>query len=264
MPFIHDKEPAAAAWRRILEKPALLDPALRQEVRRILAQSPMPDLASLALGGLPAAGGLVQGAVQEPANFWTMATVYVQTQKSGPLQKIEQPDGTAKEGKSPAMTRAEEAVSQMLSISEGAKLIQSLGQLFAKRKKPKLEIHFVNKLEGDFENAGGYFVPEEKGQSTYKIYIKNDTPMAGVSWREWPQGSGSKITSFSVDPASNMARTLHHELLHVWYLNTQSDDEYPTGHKDVGEREISQLFWDRLKAFAEQQDELTRPARERR
>jgi hypothetical protein len=256
MPFIHDKEPAAAVWRRILEKPALLDPALRQEIRRVLAQSPMPDLASLAMGGLPAAGGLVQGAVKEdPFTLWKRMVKFDVERRT--------PAGPGKQ-ESPEMARAKQAIRQMLSLPDGIELIQQLGLLFGDRDQPTFEVHFVNELKKDFEGAGGYFVPEKKDQSKYQIYIKNDTPMDGVFSREWPQGPGEKISSLSVDPASNMARTLHHELLHVWYLHTQSDKQYPTGHKDVGEREIAQLFWNRLRAFAEQQDDFTRPARERR
>jgi hypothetical protein len=248
MPFIHDKEPAAAAWRRVLEKPALLDPTQRQEIRRVLAQTPMSDLASLALGGLPglpAVGGLVQGALNKDAlTLWNKMARFVVETEDGPAKK-----------ESPEWKRANQAFQQLLSLPEGIELVQQLGGLFGDRDQPTFEIHFVDKLQKDFEGAGGYFVPEA---------IKNDTPMQGVFSREWPQGPGDKISSLSVDPASNMARTLHHELLHVWYLNTQSDQQYPTGHKDVSKREIAQLFWDRLEKFAEQQDDYTRPARERR
>ncbi len=254
MPFIQDKEPAAAVWRRFLEKSATpLGPVPdRQEVRRILAQSPTAALPALAMGGLPAVGGLVQGATNEDAQTVWSKIADVKT-KAEPGQP-----------ETPQQTRAHQAIQQMLSIPEGITLVRQLGRLFGKRDKPTLEIHFVNKLKKDFEGAGGYFVPEEKGQPKYQIYIRNDTPMEGVFSREWPQGEGPKISSLSVDSASNMARTLHHELLHVWYLHTQDDGEYPTGHGDVGEREIAQLFWDRLKKFAEQQDDFTRPARERR
>ncbi|HKR66140.1 MAG TPA: hypothetical protein VJZ00_20585, partial [Thermoanaerobaculia bacterium] len=71
------------------------------------------------------------------------------------------------------------------------------------------------------------------------------------------------------DAESQMAAAIHHELTHVWFLNTHPGAGYPTGHgTDVEAGQVEDAFSDRLQAFATDMDALEarmrREAEERR
>jgi hypothetical protein len=247
MPPIFDPKEAAAAVKRRAVEPALpIGPSPEREaVRRITASSAAAALPSLAIGGVPAVGGLVQGAMDKDAiTRWNKMVKFF----------VKQDDPEAKNAKA--------AIRQLLSISEGVTLVNELWALFGgrgERGEHSIEVRFVDKLPKDVEGAGGVFQPEEKNARLYTVYILNDKTPEGSLMTIWPQGKGKTLTSLSTDPASNMARTLHHELLHVWYLNTQDEpsEKYRTGHADVGKREIRDVFWNRLETFTNQQDHFT-------
>lgn len=252
MPLTFDEKHRAPALRP--PGPASADARLqRQTIRRILGSGAASALPSLAMGGVPAVGGLVQGAMDQDAKaLWEKITrIFVQT---------ERPEAE-KEG---VKNRARLALGQLLSTAEGSALVRELARLFGPKS---LEIHFVDKLEKSFETgAAGYFHPRDKGQKSYRIFLRNESGGADSLFRQYPQASGEKdpkILSSSTGPASRMAATLYHELLHVWFLNTQTGVEHETGHGDVDKFEIEPLFWQRLKSFAEQQDDFTRSYRER-
>jgi hypothetical protein len=47
-----------------------------------------------------------------------------------------------------------------------------------------------------------------------------------------------------------MAATLHHELLHVWFIHARRNALYPTGHGDVMKGEMDPPFLKKLKKAA--------------
>ena len=78
----------------------------------------------------------------------------------------------------------------------------------------------------------------------------------------WPGGSSGVNFSYShADSESSMASTLHHELLHIWFLHSGTDAIYPTGHGDVERGQIEPVFLDRVRAFSGELDALEARAR---
>jgi hypothetical protein len=251
-PKFDQKEAAAVLRRRAAAQDTVAPMPGRQQLRRILAAAPGAALPGLAMGGVPAAGGQVERIDKDANGQWVkLAQMFVQTADP--------------EEKEKSKVLASQAIGMLLSIREGIDLVGELARLFARRKEKPLRIHFVDKLpDGDIEGAGGYFDPPDKNAAVYDVYIRNERQTGGM-YRQWPPGATQKdprILSSSTGPVSGMARTLHHELLHIWFLNTQSGVEHESGHGDVDKGEIEPLFWNRLKSFGEQQDDFTRPFRE--
>ncbi len=161
--------------------------------------------------------------------------------------------------------RAREAVRRYLMTVTGQRLINQLWTLFCSRGRgacrSRITASFLDQRSGGWEQAGGYFGPDEPNAAEYRVDVRNIFPpdpdsRSRTLWGEW--GTGSEQVSWThVDPESDMANALFHELLHVWFVNTQADlqnsvppDPLHTGHADPYRGEIDPLFSRRYRAFA--------------
>jgi len=78
------------------------------------------------------------------------------------------------------------------------------------------------------EPALGTFEPTNRGQSQYSVFVVGGATTT-VAQRN-PSGSTSFVDTFvNADPES-IARTIFHELLHVWFINRFPSSPIPTGH----------------------------------
>jgi hypothetical protein len=158
--------------------------------------------------------------------------------------------------------RAREAIRRMQHTPEGEQLIAQLWRLFCRnnRRLPRITVSFVDERDGGWIDANGEVSPGNGGANHYQVDIRNQAPRnpgrRGVSLHStW--GGGSYVIRFShEDPESHMASTLYHELLHIWFLNTQTNSVFPTGHGDVTLGEIEPLFFERLRHFSAEIDAL--------
>jgi hypothetical protein len=156
---------------------------------------------------------------------------------------------------------AEEAIRRMLTTASGAQLVNSLWRTFCRSGtcRTRIRVRFLDQLpQSDRElGAAGHFEPDQPGAREYRIRLRNELPSAGtVIGGSWPGGSPVDIAFTHSDPESGMAETVYHELLHVWYVNTQQDSLYPTGHGDVQRGEIAPLFLERIQGFMRDIDAL--------
>ncbi|MDB4950966.1 MAG: hypothetical protein JWM27_3615, partial [Gemmatimonadetes bacterium] len=164
---------------------------------------------------------------------------------------------------------ANEAVRRMMATASGAELVNSLWRAFCGRGRcrTRITVRFMDRLPPDAVEAGaaGQFSPPDRGAARYTVLVRNElpdphphVPQRG-DHRSWPGDDSARAINIDythTDPASTMADTLYHELLHVWYVNTQHDTTYPTGHDDVRQAEISPVFLGRLRSFAAEMDAL--------
>jgi hypothetical protein len=157
--------------------------------------------------------------------------------------------------------RAEEAVKRMLQTASGQKLANQLYAAFCKKDKcrTKIRVVFADTVPG---NEAGIFDPPDAGAARYTVHVKHVfPPQPGVTQLPggcWPGSKAPETVCYSHgDPESDMANTLYHESLHVWFVNTQGDTAtYPTGHMDVNKGEIDPLFLQRLRGMAADLDAL--------
>jgi hypothetical protein len=164
--------------------------------------------------------------------------------------------------------RAHEAIRRMLHRPEGERLIAQLWRLFCRdiRRLPRITASFVDERDGGWTEANGDVSPGNARANHYQIHIRNQVPRI----RRYPGytlhstwGGGSYVINFQhEDPESQMASTLYHELLHIWFVNTQTNSIFPTGHGDVTQGEIEPLFYGRLRQFSEEIDALEREIHE--
>jgi hypothetical protein len=167
--------------------------------------------------------------------------------------------------------RAREAVRRYLMTVTGQRLINQLWTLFCSRGRgacrSRVTASFLDQRSGGWEQAGGYFGPDEPNAAEYRVDVRNLSPpdpdsRSRTLWGEW--GTGPEQVSWThVDPESDMANALFHELLHVWFVNTQTDlqgamppDLLHTGHGDPYRGEIDPLFSRRYQAFATEMSSL--------
>lgn len=159
--------------------------------------------------------------------------------------------------------RADEAIRRYLQTRNGQQLINQLWTLFFGRRggsRSRIVASFLDQRRGGWDQAGGYFGPDQPRAREYRADVRNRFPpdpneRGRTLWGEW--GSGEQQVSWThTDPESDMANTLYHELLHVWFINTQTDlqgsipeDPLHTGHGDPYQGEIHPLFARRYRAF---------------
>lgn len=169
---------------------------------------------------------------------------------------------------------AKNAVSRFLQTTSGSSLIHDLNDLLAPNGVPKTKINmsFVDKLPN--QDAGGSFFPPQPypadGEETdpealknfsYAVKIENQPDYSGdVMSRSFPPSSIVSALSFNysfTDGGSEMAATIDHELLHIWFVNKfYSVDN--TGHGPDGSDPASYdpTFFDRLRKFYGDMDKL--------
>src|ERR1019366_2861953 len=137
----------------------------------------------------------------------------------------------------------QEAINRFLQSSEGVSLEEALQKMFCSHPDkscwPRIRITF-----GQTSNAeGGEFFPDkffpnpydpesEPGwpQFFYDVTVlpqKKDSPATPPYY--WPGGSLPCISYSFSSRASQMATTIYHELLHIWWINNSQQDEN-TGH----------------------------------
>jgi hypothetical protein len=158
---------------------------------------------------------------------------------------------------------ASTVLDRFLKIPSGQKLINDLWKTFCGRKgrcRSKITVHVVDKLPPEAGGeAAGYFTPSAPDQPLYDVYLLYHAPLTEdersrtLPAGQWPQGkSNSQIFYKFVDSESEMAITLFHELLHVWFVNQGGSPLYPTGHGDVEKGEFEPDYFEKLKqAYAE-------------
>ena len=157
------------------------------------------------------------------------------------------------------IARAAEAVNRMLATTAGGTLANDLYKVFCPGDKcgTSLKVSVVEKIPGeDPANPDvGLFAPDTAGAKQYSIWIKHiDPPAAGVirgPSTGWPSNDCSKaVCPTYTDPESEMAGTLFHEALHVWFLNTQKGAKHPTGHGPEPAKPggVEKAFMDRLQS----------------
>lgn len=166
--------------------------------------------------------------------------------------------------------RAKDAIQRVIKTKEGALLVNQLWNTFATGKKHRLTssiaVHFVDTLPKGVTDATGFFSPSLAGASQYDVSVRNEQPPpAGVIslGGTWPGKPATQSYYYAhTDAESVMGATLFHELLHVWFVNTQTGAVYPTGHQDVLKDQIDPLFFSRLKTFSGELDDLEKKMHE--
>jgi hypothetical protein len=158
-------------------------------------------------------------------------------------------------------------LNRFLQISSGQRLINDVWNLFCRGKRrcqADVTIHMVDALPPEIGGgADGSFFPPEKDEPHYDVYVLYRAPLTEDERRtkthigQWPQGkSDLQIFYTAEESESNMATTLFHELLHVWFINQGVYSAYKTGHWDVEKGEFEVVYFERLKEAYKEIDEL--------
>lgn len=159
-----------------------------------------------------------------------------------------------------AMTAKE----RMLATASGARLINSLWRLFCHGRgncRARVSVLFTQTLPTTEAGASGYFEPGSPDQPHYNVWVLSRLPSIpdGRSITlggSWPPGD-ALIHFTHADPESDMASTLYHEMLHVWFVHAgRQDIGFPTGHGDVTRGEIEPQFLEMLRGFTRELDAL--------
>jgi len=167
---------------------------------------------------------------------------------------------------------AQEAITRMLTISDGAALINNLWRLACSRVRSgncrgKIQVSFLDKpafqVSCATKEALGCLQPSTKDSFPYEVFVENrdsrdETGLSGF------YGTGPyQVYMPHVDAQSDMASTLFHELLHIEFVNDGIQRQYPTGHGDAMKGEIDPEFSRRLKSFENRLGELETQIHER-
>lgn len=158
------------------------------------------------------------------------------------------------------VARAAEAVNRMLATTSGGTLANDLYKVFCPGDKcgTAIKVVVVGKIPGEdpAKPDVGLFDPDTAGAKNYTIWVKHvDPPAAGVMRGPstgWPSNDCSKsVCPAYSDPESEMAGTLFHEALHIWFLNTQKGATHPTGHGPEPAKPggVEKAFMDRLQSM---------------
>ena len=122
--------------------------------------------------------------------------------------------------------------------------------------------HILDELPPGYPPSG-HFEPETSNEPEYNVRVL-DRPDSGprsrrlFSHESWPDPSVPPYTIRFThsDPTSQMATTLYHELLHVWFVNARPRSTYPTGHGAVELGQFEDEFFRHLQDFTAQIDEV--------
>lgn len=170
----------------------------------------------------------------------------------------------------PASRRSvvEEAINRLLRLPSGARLVNRLWSVLRRgSSRSHVTLQFVDEIPEGIEGADGFFQPDSPNQPAYSVFVRYREPLSAERRRNtlggmWPGGSSGIGFSYThADSESSMASTLHHELLHIWFLHSGTDAIFPTGHRDVERGEIEPVFLDRLREFSAELDALEARAR---
>lgn len=155
---------------------------------------------------------------------------------------------------------AREAVARLLRTRGGGRLVADLCTVLpvgGDWPESRIQVRFVARLRGLESSVDGLFRPLTRGAESYELVVHRRRPEADEEptvfvFGEYPSNPDCAFVYFYQEPASVMAQTLFHELLHVWFLNAEHDREprYPTGHGDVERCEFEDAFLAPLRAHA--------------
>ena len=175
--------------------------------------------------------------------------------------------------------RAKKAVGRLRATAANAKLINDLWKLFclprnqAKTARIKsckrsnstkcmtrIFIEFHDSLAHvGTDDPDGHAGPAAECASRYTVSIKNKTPVTGriFTTRYYPDINAPERFAFThQDPETEMAATLFHELLHLWWYSGRTkwihvpgiyEQVIETGHGTDPESDIETAFLNRLK-----------------
>jgi Domain of unknown function (DUF4157) len=155
--------------------------------------------------------------------------------------------------------RATEARRRFLALAEGARLINALWSLAhpGGSYPPRfgVTVAFVDQIpaadgeEGsEPTTAEGRCEPDDPAAPHYFVWVKNQQPELPDPFR-MGRITVSGIDFSHTDPESEMASTLHHELLHVEFLRAGLGDVWPTGHGSDPGTQTEPLFLRRERAI---------------
>jgi len=155
-------------------------------------------------------------------------------------------------------TQALEAVRRFLRVPAAQRMVNGLYNRFRSGDGCRLRFRtrFVPRL-----GSAGRFDPEtpvpRSGSQTYVVSVLQTDP----SWRgstfssTWGGGEYALSERYRQED-SYLASALHHEVTHVWFVNTFRDAEYSTGHGIPEQGEIDPRFFRQLRSFATQLQRL--------
>lgn len=163
---------------------------------------------------LLAKGGKAPPKVEDPAKVWSSFAThdFVASARHAAYDNAK------------AASAAERAIQTMLSIGEGKTLVREMPKL--RRNRVRIRVHFLDRdafppdeLGGTHEDAN-FFAPGNADAGVYDLYIAW-VPDAGP--RDQVGANDYKLG------VSEMADSVFHELLHVWFIHTFGDDELGHG-----------------------------------
>jgi hypothetical protein len=167
----------------------------------------------------------------------------------------------------PMADAARQSVDRLLATESGRWLLGELADTYIdpvlQSRRPRIAVAFVDLLpEGAYED-NGYYRPVDPGAETYEVLVKyvpvvNERTRTIVLFGVYPDNSACDIIFWYQEPASSMAHTLFHELLHVWYIHEYRFEKrkYPTGHGNARWCQFEEDFLELLRAHAHELDEL--------
>lgn len=165
---------------------------------------------------------------------------------------------------------AREAIKRYLATKIGEQQINTLWKILRKgrkNRKVKIIIKFVISMPKGSVKGAGKFDPGYPDAPVYTIHVmslephpanKQSISLPGV----WPSNKAPLRVYLSLtDPESSMAETLHHELLHIWYIHarrkTGPRGYARTGHgADIEKGDIEPEFLQELQKFANEMGKL--------
>ncbi len=175
------------------------------------------------------------------------------------IESVQLPEGEARQ------RVAREAIRRFLLTTSGANLVHSLWRMFCRgqqRCRSRISVLFPLERPPETTDASGKFDPDTPNAPRYTVWVQSREPRDPNSRAiplggSWPTPRNALIVFSYTDPESSMASTLHHELLHVWFVNARRSALFPTGHGANVERgEIEPEFLRYLRRFSGELDAL--------
>lgn len=191
--------------------------------------------------------------------------------------------------KGPMDSQESEAVQRFLQNPAGKQLLNEVFDFFTGRSQgrgsplsQRIELQFTTHVPNPVE-AGDFRPetalpewddmqdPETWDNLRYDVSILKqgdssplNTSTNPESRRYFPTPDSHFVDYTFSDGASNMAATIDHELLHIWFVNSDMKRTFPTGHgkNPADANEYETTFQDRLTEFYKQMDKLERCIKE--
>jgi hypothetical protein len=167
----------------------------------------------------------------------------------------------------PMADAARRSIERLLDTESGRWLIGELADTYIDpvvlSTRPRIVVGFVGLLPPGAYEDNGYYRPVDPGADEYEVLVKlvpvvDELTRSIVLFGVYPDNSACDIIFWYQEPASSMAHTLFHELLHVWYIHEYRFEKrkYPTGHGNARWCQFEEDFLDLLRAHAHELDEL--------